>query len=83
MRTAQITSLNNMVAERQEHLQEKDLEILRPVLDQHRANICMTQREMARLRTEYTARMSAAQEGLTDEGLKAPETYSASRAREQ
>ena len=70
MRRAQITSLNNKVAERQEHLcklQEKELEILRPILDQHHANICIIQREMARLWTEYTARMSVAQEGVQTE----------------
>lgn len=67
MRTAQITSLNNRVAKRQEHLhklQEKELETLRPALDHLHANICEIQREMARLWTEYTARMSAAQAGV-------------------
>ena len=67
MRTAQITSLNNRVAERQEHLhklQEKEPETLRLALDHLHANICEIQREMARLWTEYTARMSAAQMGV-------------------
>ena len=65
IRTAQIASLNNGIAECQEHLrklQEKELEVLRPILDQLHAKICEIQREMARLWTEYTARMSVAQE---------------------
>jgi len=42
-RETQIASLNKQVAERQEHLrklQEKELEVLRPLLDQLHANIC-------------------------------------------
>jgi hypothetical protein len=64
-RTAQIASLNNRVTEHHEHvrkLQEKELAVLRPMLDQLHAKICEYQREMARLWTEYTARISAAQE---------------------
>ena len=57
------------MAELREHLhkkQEKELETLRPALDHlhAHANICEIQREMARLWTEYTARMSAAQAGV-------------------
>jgi hypothetical protein len=64
-RETEIACLNKWISERQEHLrklQEKELEVLRPLLDQLHANICEIQREMARLWTEYTARMSAAQE---------------------
>ena len=39
-----------------------ELEVLRPIFDQPRANICEIQQEMARLWTEYTARMSTVQE---------------------
>jgi hypothetical protein len=70
IRTAQITSLNNIAAEHQKHLlnlQEKELETLRPALDHLHANICEIQREMARLWTEYTARMSLAQESVQAE----------------
>jgi len=64
-RTGRIKYLNERILERQEHLrklQEKELEVLRPMLDKLHANICEIQREMACLWTEYTARMSAAQE---------------------
>ena len=64
-RTKEIECLNKKISEREEHvrkLQEKELEVLRPTLDRLHANICEIQREMARLWTEYTARMSVAQE---------------------
>ena len=65
IRTTQIERLNSKILDRQEEmrkLQEKELGVLRPMLDQLHASICEIQREMARLWTEYTARMSAAQE---------------------
>ena len=65
IRTTQIERLNKKISDRQEEtrkLQEKELGVLRPMLDQLHANICEIQREMARLWTEYTARMSVAQE---------------------
>ena len=65
IRETQIASFNKMISEREEHLrklQEKELNVLRPMLDRLHANICEIQREMARLWTEYTARMSVAQE---------------------
>jgi len=43
-------------------LQEKNLEKLRPIMDHHHAKICEIQQEMARLWSEYTARMTAVQE---------------------
>src|SRR5258706_2817648 len=64
-RTTQIERIKKKVSDRQEDmrkLQEKELGVLRPMLDQLHANICEIQREMARLWTEYTGRMSTAQE---------------------
>jgi hypothetical protein len=58
-----IVSMTNQHSQTPAHkLQEKELEVLRPTLDRLHANICEIQREMARLWTEYTVRMSAAQE---------------------
>ena len=67
-RAAKITSLNERISKIKRHLcqsQEKELETLRPIMDQHHARICKIQQEMARLWTEYTARMAAAQETET------------------
>jgi len=64
-RAARITSLNERISNIKKRLrqsQEIELETLRPIMDQHHARICKIQQEMARLWTEYTARMAAAQE---------------------
>jgi polyhydroxyalkanoate synthesis regulator phasin len=64
-RAAEVVSLKERISLLKEHvcqLQEKNLETLRPIMDHHHARICEIQQEMARLWTEYTARMTAAQE---------------------
>ena len=64
-RNAQIASLNDKIAtleEKRRQLQEKEVEILRPTMDELHHRICAIQREMARLWTDYTSRMSKAQE---------------------
>ena len=63
-RVAQIASLTERISKRKQRLcewQEKELEALRPIMDHHYARICEIQQEMARLWTEYTARMTIAQ----------------------
>ena len=64
-REAQIASLRGKIAEHDEslrNLQEKELEVLRPIMDDLHAKICAIQHEMARRWTDYTSRMSKAQE---------------------
>ena len=64
-RAASIDYLNQRISKLEENhrqLQEKELETLRPIMDQIHANICEIQREMARRWTEYTSRMATAQE---------------------
>jgi hypothetical protein len=64
-REAQIASLKNKIAEYNESLrnmQEKELEILRPIMDELHSKICAIQHEMATRWTDYTNRMSKAQE---------------------
>jgi hypothetical protein len=43
-------------------MQEKELEVLRPIMDELHGKICAIQHEMARRWTDYTGRMSKAQE---------------------
>ena len=50
-REAQIASLEDKIAEHNENLrkmQEKELEILRPIMDELHAKFCSIQHEMAR-----------------------------------
>ena len=62
---AKIASLRDKIAECNDNLrktQEKELAILRPIMDDLHAQICAIQHEMARRWTDYTTRMSKAQE---------------------
>ena len=64
-REAQIASLKEKIAELDENLrnvQEKELETLRPIMDDLHGQICAIQHDMARRWTEYTGRMSKAHE---------------------
>ena len=64
-RAAEVVSISQQISKLKEQLrqlQEKELETLRPIMDLHHARICEIQQEMARLWTEYTSRMAAAQE---------------------
>lgn len=64
-REGQITSLKGKIEDLNENLhklQEKELETLRPIMDELHAKICAIQHEMARRWTEYTGRMSEAHE---------------------
>jgi len=64
-REAQIPSLEDKIAAYNEdfrNMQEKELEILRPIMDELRSKVCAIQHEMASLWTDYTNRMSKAQE---------------------
>ena len=64
-REEQITSLKGKIEDLNENLhklQEKELETLRPIMDEPHAKICAIQHEMARPWTEYTGRMSEAHE---------------------
>ena len=69
-RAAEVVSLNERISKLKEQLcqlQEKRLEKLRPIMDHHHARICEIQQEMARLWTEYTSCMAAAQEATETE----------------
>jgi len=64
-REAQIASLKDKIAEYNDglrNMQEKELEVLRPIMDELHAKICAIQHEMASRWTDYTTRMSKAQE---------------------
>ena len=64
-RAAEVVCISQHISKLKEQLsqlQEKELETLRPIMDLHHARICQIQQEMARLWTEYTSRMAAAQE---------------------
>jgi len=64
-RDAQIASLKHKITAHNENLrnmQEKELETLRPIMDDLHGKICAIQHEMARRWTEYTSLMSKAQE---------------------
>ena len=57
--------IEDKIAEHNENLrkmQEKELEILRPIMNELHTKICAIQHEMARRWTDYTSRMSKAQE---------------------
>ena len=63
-RAAEIASLSERISKLKGDLcewQEKELGTLRPIMDQHYTKICAIQQEMARLWTEYTARMTVVQ----------------------
>src|SRR6266404_8166633 len=69
-RAAEIASINERISKLKGHLcewQETELETLRPIMDQHYTKICEIQQEMARLWTDYTARMTVVQ---TDTGTQ-------------
>ena len=69
-RATEVVSLKERISKLKDHLcqlQEQKLETLRPIMDHHHARICEIQQEMARLWTEYTARMAVAQEATETE----------------
>jgi hypothetical protein len=64
-REVKIATLKAKITEHHERLrneQEKELEVLRPIMDDLHGQICAIQHQMARLWTDYTARMSTAHE---------------------
>ena len=64
-REAEIASFKEKIIQLQEtlrNMQEKELETLRPVMDELHSKICAIQHEMASLWTDYTGRMSKASE---------------------
>lgn len=64
-REAQVAALRDKIADHNEtlrNMQEKELEVLRPIMDELHGKICAIQHEMARRWTDYTSRMAKAQE---------------------
>jgi hypothetical protein len=69
-REFKIATLKAKITEHHERLrnkQEKELEVLRPVMDDLHGKICAIQNQMARLWTDYTARLSTAHETTSRE----------------